>query len=191
MSTLKKSISKAVSSIGFCIKIMRPRASIKLMKSMHKKNIIAIEIGTYKGENAKDILKNLDIKKLYCVDPYAEYDDYEHDGACNGISRAEKIAHNNLKMFGNKVLWIKDYSSAAADYFNNESVDFIYIDGNHEYSYVKEDIEKYYPKLKNGGIMAGHDIEGWPGVVKAVSEFCVNNNINFNIKLPDWIIIKK
>ena len=51
--------------------------------------------------------------------------------------------------------------------------DFLYIDGNHRYEAVKSDLINYYPRVKKGGIISGHDyeFEGTPDVKKAVDEF--------------------
>jgi len=70
-------------------------------------------------------------------------------------------------------------------------LDFIYIDGNHEYEYVKKDIEMYWHKIKDGGIMAGHDIQ-LKGVSDAVLEFARKNNLDIYFgDRRDWWIIKK
>jgi len=48
-------------------------------------------------------------------------------------------------------------STQGADLFQDNSLDFVYIDANHAYDYVVEDMEKWYPKVKNGGYLIGHD----------------------------------
>lgn len=69
-------------------------------------------------------------------------------------------------------------------------VDFIYIDGNHEYNYVKKDLELYWGKVKEGGIMSGHDIQS-SGVSTALLEFSRKNNLNIHFgDRRDWWIIK-
>jgi hypothetical protein len=55
--------------------------------------------------------------------------------------------------------------------FKDNSIDFLFIDANHTYEFVKRDIEYYLPKMKKGSIMAGHDYnEHHPGVLQAVNE---------------------
>ena len=160
---------------------LHPRPSILKMKSLNKKDIVVIEIGTFKGINAKEILKNLNIKEFYLIDPYTTYDEWAkdtRDTAALTIDVAEQEARDRLKAFKDKTVWIKKFSENATN--DVPMADFIYIDGNHGYKYVKQDIEMYYPKLKEGGIIAGHDND-WPGVLKAVAEFAVNNNLNFYI----------
>lgn len=66
---------------------------------------------------------------------------------------------------------IKGSSHDMAHKYENESLDFCFIDASHEYEDVKKDIELYLPKVKRGGILAGHDyVAGWSGVVRAVNE---------------------
>jgi predicted O-methyltransferase YrrM len=62
-------------------------------------------------------------------------------------------------------------SDDAADDFNDEVFDFVYIDGIHQYENVLSDIKNYLPKIKKGGVIGGHDyVSNWPGVQLAVNE---------------------
>jgi len=73
---------------------------------------------------------------------------------------------------GDKLNIIRDLSVNAAKRFNDNSLDFIFIDACHDYECVKEDLHTWYPKLKKGGIIAGHDYyDGHAGVEQAVNEF--------------------
>ena len=82
---------------------------------------------------------------------------------------------------------IKGYSPFAAEMFEDGSLDFIYIDGLHDYESVKADIAGFYPKLKVGGIIAGHDyhLGDWPGVYNSVNEFISENNLEISITGTD------
>jgi predicted O-methyltransferase YrrM len=81
-------------------------------------------------------------------------------------------------------------SIEASKLYDNESVDFVFIDASHEYNSVLADIKAWYPKVKVGGTIAGDDyIAGWPGVIRAVDEFFGKDKI----KVPDhqhWYIKK-
>ena len=154
---------------------------------------MGIEIGTYIGDNAKSILKTLDIKKLFLIDPYKLYVgsyDYVRD---NG-EVSEKIAHKKLKQWEDKIVWIKRLSSECLNEIPN-NLDFVYIDGNHSYEYVEQDIKNYWDKVKIGGIFGGHDIDKCkltPGrekdkqVLPAVLEFVNKYNLELNIRDSDW-----
>ena len=78
---------------------------------------------------------------------------------------------------GDKINIIKDYSVNASKLFENESLDFIFIDACHDYECVVDDLNAWFPKLKKNGIIAGHDYyAGFYGVEKAVNEFFYENS---------------
>jgi predicted O-methyltransferase YrrM len=64
---------------------------------------------------------------------------------------------------------LRNSTVEAAAYFADESVDFVYVDARHDYTSVKQDLETWWPKVKRGGILAGHDyvtadeIKHWEG----------------------------
>lgn len=166
-----------------------PRPSTKeAMKIFGNKPITAIEIGIDKGYNAKDILNKLNISKIYLVDPYESYEEYGRKE--KQVLVSEKIAKKELFPYRKKIVWIKDYSDNAVKKIK-EKIDFIYIDGNHDYKYVLSDLNNYWPLVKKGGIFAGHDIN-FEGVAKAVCEFVKDNNgLYFIADKKDWWIVKK
>ena len=167
-----------------------PRPSILYAKEYFKnKSIIFCEIGVFKGENSNSALKHLNIRNIYLIDPYAKYPDYESGGYYNKVIKAEKTAKQKLKDYRNKTHFIKEYSERAINEVPN--CDFIYIDGNHIYPYVKKDLELYSKKLNKGGIIAGHDTQ-IPDVIKAVAEFAAKHkNFELNVESPDWWMVKK
>jgi len=171
------------------------RPSLRILKN--KKDLIGVEIGVDRGLNALNILKNLDIKKLYLIDPYSIYKNLINIG-CNMSEEQcielEKEAHERLKEYEDKIVWIRDLSENVVDVVP-DNLDFAYIDGNHRYEYVKKDLELYYKKVRDGGVVACHDYD-YPDVKRAADEFFNNLNIkmsamrcsdNFN-RLDAWII---
>ncbi len=162
------------------------REAIKFIKE--KTGLVGVEIGVYKGENTKEILENLPIKKLYLVDPYEVYEDYPEQPV--QLKQAESMATEKLSKYKDKIHFIKLKSSDAI-HLIPDNLDFVYIDGNHKYEYVKQDIENYYPKLKIGGILAGHDYKAVElGVDKAVEEFVKKKALKINNKKADWWVVK-
>jgi len=167
------------------------RPILEFMERWFQKNsIIGAEIGVLKGENAEKILETLNIKKLFLVDPFIEYIDGNealYSGAA--CSYSKKIAIKRLKNFSN-IEWVFKTSDKAV---NNipDSLDFVYIDANHNYEFVKNDIESYYPKVRIGGVLGGHDFSGdYLGVVQAVIEFTKSKNLEFFTKNNEWWIVK-
>jgi len=153
-----------------------------------REKLVGLEIGVDKGINACLMNIKLDIKKLYLIDPYFEQSDLETDLTEDGErpfihpEEGEKrvlreasydIAKKNLKDngFENKVEWLIGTTEEMISQIPDNSLDFIYIDGSHEYKFVKQDIILSFPKLVYGGTIGGHDfIEDHLGVVQAVLE---------------------
>lgn len=128
------------------------------------------EIGVLKGEFSEKMLEIIPGLKLYLVDPYKSKKGFE----------AKKIAHEKLK--GKNVVFIEDTSEAAVNLFRPKSLDFAYIDANHKYGYVTQDMTIWIPKIRKGGIISGHDyIEEKFGVRKAVNDYTKHHNIQFSI----------
>jgi len=134
------------------------RPSFKTLKN--KKNLLGAEIGVADGQNASQILQNLDIQTLYLIDPYCHYNNLKYHGVYETDEHAlrdKATAKERLKKYGYDIFWINQKSEDAVKYFDNQSLDFVYIDSNHRYEYVKQDILLWIPKVKIGGQLAGHD----------------------------------
>ncbi len=158
---------------GIYITTQFPReAIIFISKNMYGKSLTGAEIGIDNGYNAKSILKTLNIRKLYLVD-----------------IEIKKELNTTLKGYNDKIEIINTTSKDAAKEMPN-NLDFAYIDADHSYSHVKEDIEIYYSVLKKKGVLSGHDIN-LPSVAKAVSEFALKKKLELNINNKDWWIVKK
>jgi predicted O-methyltransferase YrrM len=81
--------------------------------------------------------------------------------------------------YKDRLIPIKGYSYEVADQLPNNSMDLIFIDADHSYESVKKDILAYTPKLKDNGILSGHDID-YPGVNKAVRELIKDFDVGPN-----------
>lgn len=156
--------------------------------------LLGAEVGVYMGGNAISILKKLPIKKLYLVDPYIEYTGFniqypsDHPYLPPFVSQARGIAHNRLRPYGDKVQFVEETGHFGAQYLP-DGLDFVYIDGNHSYDYVMDDIKTYYAKIKIGGIIGGHDYN-YPGVKDAVDDFALKYNKQVFSGNIDWWLIK-
>jgi len=149
---------------------IRPMISY-IKNNYNHQNLIGIEIGVLHGDNAYSIMTNLYMRKLYLIDPF-------------------KSTAQQLNVFKDKVIFIVKKSEDAGDDVPN-SIDFVYIDGDHSYDGVKKDIDLYYPKVKSGGIIGGHDFRAdESGVAKAVLEFVDKNNLKLQGFKMDWWITK-
>ena len=166
------------------------RPMIKYIKKHYDYPLVGIEIGTAFGYNAKNMLTELPIKKLYCIDAWTMYEDYTYENmkGQDEFENTYQTAKNRLKPFGDKVEFIRKFSDKAVNDVP-DTVDFIYIDGNHEYEFVKEDIKLYEGKIQKGGVIGGHDIDG-PGVLKAFVEYVYGTKYKYFVKGPDWWVVK-
>lgn len=160
----------------------------ELVLYLNQKNTkIVAEVGAREGDFSKFILDNTSATKVYAIDPW------EGNKELLNPKEAFKKCSDLLKAYGDRAELIKGWSPDIANHFPDESLDFVYIDALHDYESVKADIKAFYPKVKPGGIIAGHDYhkEDWPGVVQAVDEFIKSYNLEFNltgIDSPDRII---
>lgn len=181
------------------IDIIRPMMSYLLNNRRYP--LVGVEIGVCEGFHAERILRYNDIKKLYLIDPYEFYNGYDRSDfrqENESLEEPEKIflqAKKRLQIYINRIEFIKKSSRDALNDVPN-NLDFVYIDGNHAYEYVKEDINLYWSKIKKDGVIGGHDFgTHCPGVSKAVSEFILENNFQkikgkCRYKDADWWIVK-
>jgi len=166
-----------------------PRQSIIFMKKYFKNKIISgVEIGVADGNNSLSILKELNIGKLYLIDIWNDYDDYLTYSLKNKMNYVKV-----LKVFkkDNRIEIIKAFSIIGSKRIKDNSLDFCYIDGNHDYNYVYQDLDCFYKKVRKNGVIAGHDIFNWNDVYRVVNDWCIEHNIKYFIQVPDWYFIKK
>lgn len=153
--------------------------------------IIGAEIGVAEGFNAKSILREINIERLYLVDPYLPYVEDARYEPSEIYDRSAGFRQAKNQLDPEKVIWINQTSEKALPFIPS-NLDFCYIDGNHSYEFVRQDIENYYPKIKPGGVIGGHDFWGdYTGLIRAVIEFADKEDLRIFSKLADWWIIKK
>jgi len=155
-----------------------------------KSKLIGIEIGVANGFHARNILERLDVSLLYLIDPYKEYIDNNNVFSQLALTAAKANAVNVLSNYINKIEWLYARSENVHTNFDDKSIDFVYIDGDHSYNNIKKDIELYYSKVKIGGLIGGHDYTKLQyGIKQAVIEFFPSSDI-CNEK-NDWWAIKR
>lgn len=146
-------------------------------------DVVGCELGTSYGFNLVYFLENLtNIKKVYAIDPYMPYFDGPSGLVPKDVmDKVKELFLINTEPYKDKVVFInKTGDDAVADIPDN-SLDYIFIDGDHSYEAVTNDLKNYFSKVKVGGIFSGHDYS-WPGVTKAVGEFRDSNNISTPIQ---------
>jgi hypothetical protein len=165
------------------------RSSIQFVVNKYGWPNIVAEVGVRSGTNAFNILSEYPIKHITLIDPYAPYIDGENAVTEEAQNRElYQVLLTMRPLFGRVSLMLMS-SVEASKFFPFEYFDYVYIDANHSYESVKEDLINWYPKTK---LLAGHDYGGsHKGVVQAVDEFVSNNNLTL-IKFSDrdWLIDK-
>jgi len=139
---------------------------------------VGVEIGTERGRFASDICVRCPNVKLYCVDPYKSYEEIGKIYPQELMDSIYKNAKERLAVFNCKL--IKKTSMEALGDFEDNSLDFVFIDGNHKYKYTLEDITEWTKKVRPGGVVCGHDYQKIHdfGVIEAVNKYVKDNNIN-------------
>jgi predicted O-methyltransferase YrrM len=141
---------------------------IDLLKD--KGNLIGLEIGCDKGNTTIKLLENLPNIFLHGIDPYENYIDWNS----NKLFEREQVYVDFLKKIEkhkDRFVLHRKKSDDAFSFFEEKSIDFIFIDGLHTYEQVKKDCENFYPLLKDDGLFSGHDYNTINDVKKAVNEF--------------------
>lgn len=124
-----------------------------------------LEIGTFYGANLISVANTYGVhpdSKLYCIDPWEDYDDYPEYKEKQSTIYDTFISNIENSGVKDKVVVNRGYSHLEIPKFQDEFFDIIYIDGNHEPEYVLEDAVLSFRKLKKNGIMIFDDY-GWGG----------------------------
>jgi hypothetical protein len=168
-----------------------PRPMILAVKNKYgDSKIKGAEIGVAAGLHAVAILKQLNIELLHLIDFYKPYID-EPWTSPTDFSMLKPDAKINLKPYARRVRWHYAKSAEAAKSIPSDSLEFAYIDANHSYEFVKQDIQNYYLKVKSKGILGGHDYcAECPGVIKAVDEFIAQSRLTLHVEETDWFVEK-
>lgn len=162
---------------------------------------VGVEVGTEQGKFAEEICRDNPGVALTCVDPYTAYDRYERHQTQEKLDRFFGEATARLSPYN--VTFLELTSLEAVSSFPDGSLDFVFIDGNHAFDYVMQDIIAWAPKVRRGGILAGHDYkaeggEHWPlpfGVIEAVNAYTAAHKVKpwflcSRDKCPSWFWVK-
>jgi hypothetical protein len=156
-------------------------------------SLIGAEVGVREGKNALDMIRSMNIQKLYLVDHFKEYT--EQSGVVITQNQQNLFYYNllnNIKSYKN-VEVMKMTSQEASEFFSEEFFDFIYIDACHTYEEVKRDMTLWLPKVKKNRYLCGHDFNNkeTPDVARAVRDFSKEYNLNlYKLDDLDWMLIK-
>ncbi len=132
------------------------------------------EIGVLRGAYSQVICSTIPDVKLICVDPWAPYREWT-EGKTKSIERMEgHYTRARRRLRGHHVTFIREKSTEAVCKIPAKSLDFVYIDGLHEFDPVMVDLILWADKVRPGGMIAGHDYSppAWHnGVMAAVDAY--------------------
>jgi hypothetical protein len=160
---------------------------------------LGFEVGVRVGAFSEFLLDRWRGRLLVSVDPWLAAPRDEYRDVANVDQDRHDALHaetcERLRRFGNRSEVWRLASTEAAPRVLPASADFVYIDARHDYPSVLEDLEHWYPKIRPGGILAGHDYvdgefaEGVFGVKSAVDEFCSTRRLRVDRTIIDrpWI----
>jgi hypothetical protein len=166
---------------------------------------VGAEIGVWRGDFSARVLSVVRPARLHLVDPWKFETSSGYEGARYGGAIAKNQAEMDsiyetvLRRFAQEVetgvvLVHRGPSAQIGMQFDDAYFDWVYIDGNHLYEYVKRDLEVFATKVKPGGLLTGDDygVRGWweDGVTRAVDEFAAGS-ICKPVRLRRQFVLRK
>jgi hypothetical protein len=163
---------------------------------------VAVEVGVKLGRFSEIVLRGWEGRRLISVDPWLEAPREEYRDVANIDQGSHdwfyEATRKRLAEFGERSDIWRMTSAEAAGQIDAASIDFVYLDARHDYESVREDLGLWHPKVRPGGILAGHDYldgelpAGRFGVKSAVDEFCTEQRLEVSItsadEWPSWVI---
>ena len=166
-----------------------------------------VEVGVAEGLHARVLCEHIPPLKLHGVDIYRKYPGYEEYA---DPQKCFREAQDRLKSYN--VIFHKQFSLDAVGQFTDRSLDFVYIDGAHDFKSVAQDICEWSKKVRLGGIVFGHDYKRWKPwksrntieVRPVVDAYCYAKNIHpwfeltndikdptFGPDSPGWMFVRQ
>lgn len=172
----------------------------RYMNSLNLKK--GAEIGVARGDNAEMLCREIPGLELWCIDVWCEYKGNNRGGSQRKHDNNYNQTVERLKPYNTHIMI--STSMDAVETFKDGELDFCYIDGNHDYKYVLEDITEWSKKVRKGGIISGHDayIFKNSGVLEALEEYKKthpdidiqlteqNHDPDYDERHPSWWFIK-
>jgi hypothetical protein len=140
------------------------------------------EIGVWKGRYSEVLCRANPDLKLYSIDPWDFRNFYETQAEGNTIYENAK---NRLSSY--KCSIIRAFSMDAVQEIQDYSLDFVYIDGAHDFQNCTNDICEWSKKVKAGGIISGHDYGWW--YKRGIHVYQVVNAYTYAYKIKPWFIL--
>jgi hypothetical protein len=120
---------------------------------------VGVEVGVFRGDYAVELLRSWKGSLLILVDPWEHLPDYLDSWNLQAAEMEQnyQFTLDRLAPYSDRIRILRTTSQQAAPLVKDHSCDFVYIDANHAYEAVRADLRLWYPKLRSGALMAGHD----------------------------------
>lgn len=167
-----------------------PRPFTKMLKTNLKGPLRGCEIGFGSGINAENLLQELEIETLYCIEPFTPFKE-------NGVIYNYYKDTDKTPEYMERLHRLQRDPSVKFLHFTSDAIfekellpkglDFIYIDGNHTFDYALRDIQNSMRFVRQGGYVGGHDFTYvFQSVIDAVIVYSVKNGLYPEVKVPDF-----
>lgn len=163
-----------------------------------------VEVGVHEGDFSARILEACRPEKLYLVDPWMVFTDEIYEPSWYGTRVAQSEmdrrhrdveARFSAEIARGEVEVMRAKSRDVVGTFADESLDFVYLDGDHSYEGTRFDTRAFAPKVKKGGFLVGDDyaLDGWwkDGVVRAFHELLAEGDFIVEMKLDRQIALRR
>ena len=154
---------------------------------------VGCEVGVAYGLQSKYLLEHTAVEKLYSIDPYRHFDtgynDFMNFPQQYFDTLFERVK-TRLSPFEGRSVLLRTTSTEAAQQFAPNSLDFAYIDANHSYEAVKEDLNAWWDKVRSGGLMIGDDYIVFATTAQAVNEFVKQHKLHLHKQGNKWWFVK-
>ena len=152
-----------------------------------------VEVGSWMGKSviylAVEAVNAKTEQRIVAVDTWGDHVAVTSGETFDGEATYQSYLEN-IAPVADRIETLRMRSTDAAATFEDSSCDFVFIDASHKYEDVLDDLEAWYPKVKDGGVLAGHDVH-WPGVARALREFVSANDLERPRKTElCWVIEK-
>lgn len=134
------------------------------------------EVGVRTGGYSKVLLDNNPNVKLFCIDPWKAYQRVTQEAQDGYLKKCV----DKLSVYGERVSIMRMTSMEAFLQIPDDSLDFVYLDGCHEFDHIMMDLIMWSRKVRYGGIVSGHDYYNFyqSGVISAVNTYTYSHGIS-------------